>query len=195
MSERLSGRGLATALGVDEGAVRKAVKAGRIAKGDDGKFDLDACRQAWTKSTDPARSKVVRTDADRADYLGPKAVVRTEADAHAAIALIARVLKAEGAEAGEIDYNAARTADTILKAYERDLKMAQRRKELVPAAETAKHFASSFTGYRQAIQRLPSRHVPQMAAELGVDPGALERLLDKAIAAELNALSAPVVRA
>lgn len=194
MSDRLSGRALATALGVDEGAVRKAVKAGRITKGDDGRFDLNACRAAWSKSTDPARSKVVRSDADFADHASPQSAVRTEADAHAAIALIARVLKAEGADAGEINYNAARTADTILKAYERDLKMAQRRKELVPEAETAKHFASAFTGYRQTLQRMPSRHVPEIAARLNVDPGLLQTELDRMVATTLTELSAPASR-
>ncbi len=41
MSERLSGRALAAALGVDEKAVRKAVFDTRIERGADGKFDLD----------------------------------------------------------------------------------------------------------------------------------------------------------
>ncbi len=65
----ISGRALAAALGVSEKAVRKAVEAGRIAKETDGKFDLAACRSAWDRTTDPARSKV-RTSADPAQ--GPQ---------------------------------------------------------------------------------------------------------------------------
>ena len=65
----VSGRALALALGVDEKAVRKAVEAGRIKREPGGKFDLAACRAAWNRTTDPARSKV-RTSADHAS--GPQ---------------------------------------------------------------------------------------------------------------------------
>ena len=68
MSEHLSGRALAAALGVDEKAVRKAALAGRIPRADSGLYDLDACRLAWGSATDPARSRV-RT---RADQVGPQ---------------------------------------------------------------------------------------------------------------------------
>ena len=190
MASGVSGRSLATALGVSETAVRKALASGRITRGTDGTFDLAACRAAWGKSTDPARSKV----REPANHGARTPAVRTEDDARAAIALVARVLQEEGADAGPIDYNAARTADTILKAHERDLKMAQRRKELVPLAQVKTHVGRAFVGFRQSVQRLPSRHVPAMAAELECDPGMLESLLNKAIAAELDALSVPVVR-
>ena len=187
----VSGRSLATAIGVSEAAVRKAFKSGRIPRNDDGTFDVERCRAAWGRSTDPARS-VVREPANSG---ARPPVVRTEADARDAIALIARVLQAEGVEAGgTIDYNAARTADTILKAHERDLKMAQRRKELVPMAAVKPHIEKAFVTMRQTIQQLPSRHVPAMAAELGCDPGDLDRVLNRAIAAELEDLSAPAVR-
>lgn len=77
----ISGRALALALGVDEKAVRKAVESGRISKEPGGKFDLAACRAAWNRSTDPARSKV-RTGADHAP--GPQSAahkVRTSRSA------------------------------------------------------------------------------------------------------------------
>lgn len=73
----ISGRALALALGVDEKAVRKAVEAGRIKRAADGRFDPEACRAAWHRTTDPARSKL-RTSADHAT--GPQsapAKVRT----------------------------------------------------------------------------------------------------------------------
>jgi len=187
----ISGRQLAKELGLSEAAVRKAARAGRIKPLADGSFDADACRQAWGKATDPARTKV-REPA----HQGTRTPVRTAEEAEAAVALIARVLTAEGITySGEVDYNAARTADTILKAYERDLKIAQRRRELVPIASVKEHVGRSFIGLRQAIQRIPSRHVPAIAAELGCDPAALDAALTKAIAIELDALSAPVVRA
>ena len=36
--------------GLNEKAVRKAVETGRIKRADDGKFDLEACRDAWRRS-------------------------------------------------------------------------------------------------------------------------------------------------
>ncbi len=108
------------------------------------------------------------------------------------------MLRGEGSgvtDAAEIDFNMARTADTILKAHERDLSMAQKRKTLVPLAKVKEHVERAFIGLRQSVQRLPSRHVPAMAAERGCEPGALDAALSKAIAAELDGLSSPVVRA
>ncbi len=197
MATGVSGRALAALVGLSEGAIRKAEKARRIARLPDGSYDADQCIQALQRNTDPGRRKAAeaasqpRTDAVRA----PAQLVRTDEDAREAVALIARILREEGIAGGVVDFNSARTAETILKARERELKIAQRRRELVSLAQQREHVGRAFVGYRQAMQRLPSRHVPQMAAELGCDPGGLERLLDRAIATELDALSAPMVRA
>ena len=197
MGTGVSGRKLAALLGVSDAAVRKAVKAKRIQALADGTFDPEACRRAWWKGTDPARARVCEPANQGCEPANPEVrtpTVRTEDDAKAAVALIARVLRAEGATADEIGFGEARTADTILKAYERELKIAQRRKELVPLGRVREHVEKAFIGIRQAIQRLPSRHVAAIAAELGCEAAALDAALTKAIAAELDALSAPVVR-
>lgn len=185
----VSGRAAAAAVGISESALRKAVKAGRASKLPDGTFDLDTLKAELKASTDPARTKV-RTKVEGAQS------VRTEADARAAVSLVRKVLQEEGADSvGTIDFGMARTAETILKSHERQLKMQERRKELVPLAAVKGHVERAFIGLRQAIQRLPSRHVAAIAAEIGCDPGKLDAALSKAIAAELDVLSSPVVRA
>ena len=194
MAQGVSARELGRLLGVSDTAVRKAAKARRIPQHTDGTFDADACRSAWAGSTDPARTKV-REPANQKPQTGTQPAVRTVDDAKAAVALIAEVLRQEGVAPGGIDFNATRMADTILKARERDLKIAQRRKELVPLAEQTKHVDKMFIAFRQAWQRMPSRHVPEMAARLSCDPALLDELMSKAIAADLEELSAPVVRA
>ena len=73
MSEMVSGRALAAALGVSESAVRKAEKAGRITKGADGLFDVDVARAAWSSGS--ARDE--RPGADLAANLGSQFAVRT----------------------------------------------------------------------------------------------------------------------
>lgn len=181
----VSRREFARRVGVGESAVRKAIDAGRIELLPDGTIDPNRAAKSWARQTDPARSKV-RTKST---------AVRTEQDAADAVTLIRRILSEEGAEStGQIDFGMARIAETILKARERELKMAQRRKELVPLERVREHVSRAFIGFRQAVQRLPSRHVAAIAAELGCDAGALDAALSKAIAAELDGLSAPVVR-
>lgn len=189
----ISRRQFARTIGVDEKAVRKAIDAGRIKLLPDGTIDEAQAVEQWSRSTDPARTKVRPGPKVRTRQKATS--VRTEEDAADAITLIRRILAEEGADSsGEIDFGMARIAETILKARERELKMAQRRKELVPLDRVREHVSRAFIGFRQAVQRLPSRHVAAIAAELGCDAGALEAALSKAIAAELDGLSAPVVR-
>jgi hypothetical protein len=181
-------------VGVSDTAVRKAVRAGRIDILPDGTIDPDAGRIQWSRTTDPARTKV-RTEV-RSRPAGSQPSVTTEDEARAAVSLVRQVLQEEGAySSGTIDFEMARTAETILKSHERQLKMQERRKELVPLAAVKGHVERAFIGLRQAVQRLPNRHVAAIAAEIGCDPGKLDAALSKAIAAELDVLSSPVVRA
>lgn len=60
MKAGLSNRAFGNRVGVTEGAVRKAEKAGRIKRLDDGSIDPVASLRLWTEGADPART-VVRT--------------------------------------------------------------------------------------------------------------------------------------
>jgi hypothetical protein len=53
----LSIRAYAKHRGVTEGAVRKAIKQGRISKKDNGKIDPNLADKEWSKNTDPAQIK------------------------------------------------------------------------------------------------------------------------------------------
>lgn len=153
-------------VGVSEGAVRKAIKTGRITLQDDGTIDPDAARAAWAGTTDPARTRVRGTKPAPM----PAAVVETEDDAREAINLIARVLQEEGApELRTIDFDAARTAETILKARERDLRMQVARGKLVDAERVGKVAFDVARRARDAWMNWPSRVAPLIAASLGCD--------------------------
>ena len=187
----ISQRAFARLAGVSPKAVRKAISAGRITLLADGTVDPVVALKQWRATTDPARSRV--RSPGTAGTKPPS--VRTEQDAADAITLIRRILAEEGADSsGQIDFGMARIAETILKARERELKMAQRRKELVPLDRVREHVSKAFIGFRQAVQRLPSRHAAAIAADLGCDPARLEAAMAKAIQEDLDALSAPVVR-
>lgn len=61
MSE-LSIRAYAKNRGVSEGAVRKAIKNGRITKKENGKIDANLADKEWQQNTDPAQLKEVKRD-------------------------------------------------------------------------------------------------------------------------------------
>jgi hypothetical protein len=112
-----------------------------------------------------------------------------------AVTLIRRVLSEEGADSGgAISFDQARVADTILKSRERELKMVERRKTLVPAAQVQAHISRAFVAFREVFRSLPGRHASAIAAELNVDASALEEAMSKAIAAELDGLEPPALR-
>jgi hypothetical protein len=178
MSEGVSIRGFARLIGVSEGAVRKAIKAQRIKLSADGKLDPDQARTDWLANADPARTKV------RAEPRTGTQVRSTQADEADA-----------DEESGQAsDFNSARTREMGLKIEERALRIAERRKQLVPVASVKTHIEKAFIGYRQAMQRLPNRFAAQIAAEVGCDAAVLDGALSRAIATVLDELSSPVVR-
>ncbi len=179
---RLSLRKAGTAAGCDHAHLARAVKAGTLCRGRDGLVEL-ADVQKMLAASDPAmRRKTARKvvtpagDSPVTPPVGSPPRVTTPEDARDAVRLIEQVLAEEGAPlAGPIDYPAARLAETILKARDKALRIAERRKILVPLEPVKKHIASRV--HRLAAgqsRRMPSRHVPEMAARLGVDPGALQ---------------------
>ena len=198
MGDGVSLSELARQLGRAKSGLHKLAKAKQIPQLGDGTFDVEAVRKALETNLDPARKagqKPVHETVHRSP-VGERTLpvngpaVRTPGDAAEAVALIAQILREEGVEAdGAVDYNAARTAETILKARERHLKILQRRKELVPLVQQQKHTSDAIVAIRQIWQRMPSRHGAAMAAELGVSATDLDRVLSRAIAADLDEMS------
>jgi hypothetical protein len=102
-----------------------------------------------------------------------------DADALVVDAATAASKVAEDCKAASLTYDEARTATETLKAHQALLDLRQRRGELI---ETAKADAVAFAAaraFRDGLQALPPRVVPEMAARLGLEPA---RLL-----AEMNA--------
>ena len=58
----LSIRGYARHRGVTDGAVRKAIKAGRITKNKNDKIDPELADKQWSKNTDPAQVKEIKKE-------------------------------------------------------------------------------------------------------------------------------------
>ena len=194
---RLTLRAAGTAAGCRHSYLSRMVKEKRLLRGDDGLVDLDEVR-ALLATSDPAQRRKPVTPAGHS-LVTPKqrspALVTTPADARAAIALVARVLAEEGiASDGPPDLQMARLCEVILKSRDRSLRIDERKKTLVSLSAVRAHISTAFTNFRRAVQRMPSRYVPEMAARLGVEPADLQTELDKMIAATLDEMSAPIVR-
>ena len=58
----LSIRGYARHRGITDGAVRKAIKAGRITKNKSDKIDPELADKQWSKNTDPAHVKEIKKE-------------------------------------------------------------------------------------------------------------------------------------
>jgi hypothetical protein len=198
VTEELTLSALAKRLGRAKSSLSALAKQGVIPRNPSGKFNEAAVRAAMASNLDPARTKPllpVRGAVREAENV--RSAIRTEADASAAVGLIRNVLRAEGHAGadGAIDYADARTADTILKAHERDLKMARLRKEQVPIKHVRPHIEKAFHGYKQAVLRIPDRFAAEMAAALDCDETQLANALARVIRIVLDELSAPIVRA
>ena len=116
-----SNRALARALGVSETAVRKAEKAGRIRCAADGNWDVDRVRAAWGANADAAQQ--------RPGHRGLRPVPE------AVVGAVQQTLQEQGLPSGGgMTFLQARTANEVLKAQERRLRLQQLKGELVDRA-------------------------------------------------------------
>lgn len=193
-------RATARAVGIDHAQLKRLADNGQVPRNADGSFDLEAVRSAIVSNVDPAFSR--KPTSRKAGDSSPRrhhskrhqssTVVTTPTEARDAVALIARVLAEEGVTPkGPPDLLAARLAETILKARGHELRIAERRRKLVPADAVHAHFTKCIIGIRREIERMPDRHGAEMAAQLGCDPGALDDALRRMIHATLTEMSTP----
>ncbi len=164
---KTSNRELAQALGVSEGAIRKAEKSGRIQREPDGSWNPERVRSQWGRNTDPAKQRGSRRE-------GMKPVPET------AINSVRETVHETGQPPGASGtYMQARTADMVMRAQHRKIELERLKESLVSKeAYNAKVFKLA-RQLRDMIQNWPSRVAPEMAAELGVDTHLMHVALDR----------------
>ena len=183
----LSQRKLAVALGVSPKAIRTAVAKKWILPLADGSFDENAARAAYVSRADPARTKVRREN--------PVPSVATPADAKAAVSLVRQILIDEGMPAaGPMDFDQARTADTILRTRERALRMEVESGKLVDADVVRDEIFKLSRADRDSWVNWPSRVAPLLAAELGVPLITLALALEREVRTHLFERADPKLR-
>jgi hypothetical protein len=162
-----SQREVARRLGISHTALQKAQRSGRIAPEPDGSWDVEKVRAQLARTAAPAcKTAAIATSPP------PASRPRTEP-------------KPIGAPAPALDpppsgasYHNARTANELLKAQERKLRLEERKGKLVDKARALLLVHRLAKEERDAILGWPARVAAEMAAELGVDAHRLQMMLD-----------------
>ena len=166
-----SNRELARQLGVSETAVRRAERAGRIRREPDGSWNPERVQAAWSDNTDQTQQRPERrqrSDRPRRAILKPVP--------EAAVGAVRDTLREHGepVSAGgpgsspgqAMTFMQARTANEVLKAQERRLRLQQMKGELVDRAKAVAQLFRLAREERDAWVNWPARVAAMMAAEL-----------------------------
>ena len=172
-----SNRALARHIGVSETAVRRAEKAGRIRREPDGAWDLARVQAAWSSNTDRAQQ--------RREHGAMKPVPE------AAVGAVRETLREHGepVSAGGMTFMQARTANEVLKAQERRVRLQRLKGELVDRAKAVAQVFKLARDERDAWVNWPARVAAMMAAELEVDQHRLHTALERQVREHLNELA------
>jgi hypothetical protein len=180
-----SNRKLAQALGVSETAVRKALAAGRISREADGGFDIAKVKRQWAGNTDAAQQ---RPAAKANPNLRPVPA--------AALASVRETLRESGdphggepLAAGGPSFLQARTANEVLKAQERRLRLQRLKGELIDRARATAQVFTLARQERDAWVQWPARVAADLAAELGLETHTVQKALEAAVKAQLAELA------
>ena len=185
-SERagISEREYARHAGISRGAVRNARAAGRLVLLADGSIDAAASDTRRAETADPARQPPpAQPAAEPATALKPVP--------EAAVGAVSDTLREQGlpapAMAGGMTFLQARTANEVLKAQERRLRLDERKGKLVDKARALLLVHRLAKEERDAILAWPARVAAEMAAELGVDVHRLQTMMDSRLRQHLAA--------
>jgi hypothetical protein len=174
----ISNRELARQLGVSETAVRRAEKAGRIRREADGSWDAARVKAAWSDNTDEAQQR--REPGAGTGYSRrPRRVLKPVPEA--AVGAVRDTLREHGEPiaAGAMTFMQARTANEVLKAQERRLRLQQMKGELVDRAKAVAQVFKLAREERDAWVNWPARVAAMMAAELELNAHQLHTVLER----------------
>jgi hypothetical protein len=185
MDRTASNRGLARQLGLSETAVRRAEKAGRIKREPDGSWDPAKVKAAWSDNTDPAQQRPARSGRSAVKRRAVKPVPE------AALGAVRDTLREHGEPiaAGTMTFMQARTANEVLKAQERRVRLQRMKGELVDRAKAVAQVFRLARDERDAWVNWPARVAAMMAAELEVDPHQAHTVLERHVRNHLAELA------
>lgn len=178
-NDGMSMRQYAAHAGVSLGAIQKAKSSGRLVLLANGKIDAAASDVRRAQATDPSMQ--------RGKHDKVKAVPE------AAIGAVTETLRDHGmpaAPAGSgMTYLQARTANEVLKAQERRLRVEKMKGQLVDASVVRAKVFRLGREERDAWLNWPNRVSALLAAEFGIEPGPFHAALDAAVRRHLEELA------
>jgi len=175
----MSERDYAARAGLSRGAIQKAKAAGRLMLHADGSIDADASDARRAAATDPSKQR------------GAAAPKLTPVP-NAALSGVGDTLRENGLPApttGGATFLQAKTANEVLKSQERRLKLQKLKGELVDRARAEALVFRLARETRDAWVNWPARAAALIAAELGLDPAVLQKVLEAHVRAHLDELA------
>ena len=176
----MSEREYAAHSGISRGAVQKARASGRLVLHADGSIDVVASDARREQATDPSMQRDGHTSS-----LRPVP--------EAALGAVAETLREQGLPApqaaGGMTYLQARTANEVLKAQERRMRLQKLRGELVDRARAVGLVFRLARQERDAWAGWPARVAAMMAADLGVGAHAMQTVLETHVRQHLGELA------
>jgi len=190
--EGLSERQYAARVGLSRGAIQKAKAAGRLVLHADGSIDADASDARRAETTDPSKTRKAPQ---------PKRKPVPEA----AVSAVGDTLKEQGlaapATGGGTTFLQAKTANEVLKAQERRIRLSRLKGELIDRARALALVFRLARQERDVWVNWPARVAALMAADLSascsealgqeitVEPAAMQKALEKHVRSQLDDLA------
>ena len=188
----LSERQYADRVGLSRGAVQKAKAAGRLVLYADGSIDADASDAKRAGTTDPSKTR-------KPPHPSRKPVPE------AAVSAVGDTLKEQGmaapATGGGTTFLQAKTANEVLKAQERRIRLTKLKGELIDRARALALVFRLARQERDVWVNWPARVAALMAADLSascsdalgrdvvVEPAAMQRALERHVRSQLDDLA------
>jgi hypothetical protein len=172
---------------VAENAVRKAIASGRITLEADGTIDPEKADRDWAARTDPSQQRGAHAASAPKP---PREPVHDKAVPRAAVDAVQKTLRESGEKSeGDVTFLRARTANEVIKAQERSVRLAKIKGELVDRARAVTTIFGLARRERDAWVQWPARVAALMAADLQIDPHQMETVLEKHVRRHLAELS------
>jgi len=176
----MSERQYAAHVSLSRGAIQKAKTADRLVLYPDGSINAAASDARRTEATDPSKTRKPPT---------PKLKPVPEA----AVAAVGDTLREQGlavpAVGGGTTFLQAKTANEVLKAQERRIRLQKLKGELIERARALALVFRLAREERDSWVNWPARAAALMAADLGVEPAAMQKALEKHVRAHLDELA------
>jgi len=176
----LSIRAYARQRGVSHVAVLRAIKQGRVPLEADGTVDPAKADASWERTTDPARRNTKSKPGNQ----------KLRPVGEAAVGSVRETLKEQGLPAGgNVTFVQARTAHEIAKAHLARLRLQRMKGELVERAKATALVFRLAREERDSWLNWPARVAALIAADLGADTHAVQKIIEMHVRGHLAELA------